>query len=103
MTDEAKKKEVLEETKEEILDAEEVKEETAEKVLSPEEEIGKLKVEIEDWKQSYLRKQADFQNFTKRKEKEIEELRQYSSQKDRKSTRLNSSHANISYAVFCLK
>src|SRR3712207_4561865 len=26
-----------------------------------------------------------------------------SSAKDRKSTRLNSSHANISYAVFCLK
>src|SRR3712207_7953750 len=26
-----------------------------------------------------------------------------SSQRDRKSTRLNSSHANISYAVFCLK
>src|SRR3712207_7047839 len=25
------------------------------------------------------------------------------SQPDRKSTRLNSSHANISYAVFCLK
>src|SRR5258707_7064890 len=29
---------------------------------------------------------------------EIQEI-----QKDRKSTRLNSSHANISYAVFCLK
>src|SRR3712207_8190151 len=27
----------------------------------------------------------------------------FSGQKDRKSTRLNSSHANISYAVFCLK
>src|SRR3712207_9103943 len=27
----------------------------------------------------------------------------YSKEKDRKSTRLNSSHANISYAVFCLK
>src|SRR5476651_2769134 len=27
----------------------------------------------------------------------------YSSCRDRKSTRLNSSHANISYAVFCLK
>src|SRR3712207_7384896 len=27
----------------------------------------------------------------------------YLPQKDRKSTRLNSSHANISYAVFCLK
>src|SRR3712207_8623520 len=29
--------------------------------------------------------------------------RWYNDQKDRKSTRLNSSHANISYAVFCLK
>src|SRR3712207_7900910 len=27
----------------------------------------------------------------------------YKPQRDRKSTRLNSSHANISYAVFCLK
>src|SRR3712207_7956725 len=30
-------------------------------------------------------------------------LADLSSQADRKSTRLNSSHANISYAVFCLK
>src|SRR3712207_7843768 len=30
---------------------------------------------------------------------DVEERRQ----RDRKSTRLNSSHANISYAVFCLK
>src|SRR3712207_8892995 len=29
--------------------------------------------------------------------------RQFESGQDRKSTRLNSSHANISYAVFCLK
>src|SRR3712207_7772164 len=28
---------------------------------------------------------------------------QWQAQADRKSTRLNSSHANISYAVFCLK
>src|SRR3712207_8760936 len=28
---------------------------------------------------------------------------QASGRRDRKSTRLNSSHANISYAVFCLK
>src|SRR3712207_7060751 len=27
----------------------------------------------------------------------------FSEEEDRKSTRLNSSHANISYAVFCLK
>src|SRR3712207_8793193 len=30
-------------------------------------------------------------------------LRRRAQQQDRKSTRLNSSHANISYAVFCLK
>src|SRR3712207_7563998 len=30
-------------------------------------------------------------------------VRPVESQPDRKSTRLNSSHANISYAVFCLK
>src|SRR3712207_8485429 len=29
--------------------------------------------------------------------------RQHDGERDRKSTRLNSSHANISYAVFCLK
>src|SRR3712207_7645483 len=28
---------------------------------------------------------------------------EYKDKEDRKSTRLNSSHANISYAVFCLK
>src|SRR3712207_7258997 len=35
------------------------------------------------------------------KNNEVEEARK--SLEDRKSTRLNSSHANISYAVFCLK
>src|SRR5947209_11448494 len=35
----------------------------------------------------------------------FDRIREYSRQMvgDRKSTRLNSSHANISYAVFCLK
>src|SRR5207253_10813682 len=32
-----------------------------------------------------------------------ESLRQLSTREDRKSTRLNSSHVAISYAVFCLK
>src|SRR3712207_8572708 len=32
-----------------------------------------------------------------------DEYRGYEEPRDRKSTRLNSSHANISYAVFCLK
>src|SRR3712207_6920199 len=39
--------------------------------------------------------------LSERAETFIEDQR--SSQQDRKSTRLNSSHANISYAVFCLK
>src|SRR3712207_8710544 len=34
---------------------------------------------------------------------ELEEQVAYLKALDRKSTRLNSSHANISYAVFCLK
>src|SRR5258707_2081394 len=32
-----------------------------------------------------------------------EEKKNHHGARDRKSTRLNSSHANISYAVFCLK
>src|SRR3712207_7995077 len=35
--------------------------------------------------------------------RELEESARMSGARDRKSTRLNSSHANISYAVFCLK
>src|SRR5947209_14583966 len=34
---------------------------------------------------------------------DIQEFENYAIYRDRKSTRLNSSHANISYAVFCLK
>src|SRR3712207_7150337 len=36
-------------------------------------------------------------------ERELRERRGQVERRDRKSTRLNSSHANISYAVFCLK
>src|SRR3712207_6882771 len=34
---------------------------------------------------------------------EVDARREGEAERDRKSTRLNSSHANISYAVFCLK
>ena len=43
-------------------------------LFQKEEEIGKLKAEVEDWKQSYLRKQAEFQNFTKEKKKRWKSL-----------------------------
>src|SRR5690554_7592632 len=33
----------------------------------------------------------------------LKQLRRFTSEADRKSTRLNSSHVRISYAVFCLK
>src|SRR5438270_2688461 len=36
-------------------------------------------------------------------EKQKRELEELSRRQDRKSTRLNSSHSQISYAVFCLK
>lgn len=48
---------------------------------SCEDEISKLKTEVEDWKNSYLRKQAEFQNFTKRKEKEFDDFKSYASEK----------------------
>lgn len=79
--------EKVEELKEPNLDnqvsEENVKEEAKEESKEKEnkEDIEKLKAEIEDWKQSYLRKQADFQNFSKRKEKELDELRKFSSEK----------------------
>jgi len=48
---------------------------------TPEEIEGRLKAEVEEWKGAYLRKQAEFQNFTKRKEKELDELRKFASEK----------------------
>src|SRR3712207_6883551 len=36
-------------------------------------------------------------------DRDVEDDQQVAQAEDRKSTRLNSSHANISYAVFCLK
>ena len=53
---------------------EEVKEET------PEEVIAKLEKDLEEWKSSYTRKLAEFQNFTKRKENEVSEMKKYASE-----------------------
>lgn len=73
------------EKSEEVAEAEEVSEIKDEKteinaLEEMEIQIGILKAEIEDLKQAYLRKQADFQNYSKRKEKEYEELKKYSSE-----------------------
>src|SRR5690625_6708010 len=44
----------------------------------------------------------DFVNVIKSSEQESQQI-EYTTNEDRKSTRLNSSHVAISYAVFCLK
>lgn len=74
-------------TEEEILKTEEVHE--AETVMEEElkdtenltDKLNKIEEEVEEWKQSYMRKQAEFQNFTKRKENELAELRKYAAEK----------------------
>ena len=73
-------KEFKEEAPTEILEneaenaPEEKKEETCE------EKIAKLELEIQEWKNSYTRKLAEFQNFTKRKEAEVSEMKKYASE-----------------------
>lgn len=64
-------KENVEEAKEA---SEKVKEET------PEEKIMKLELEIQEWKNSYTRKLAEFQNFSRRKENEVSEMKKYASE-----------------------
>src|SRR5438094_10236150 len=57
------------------------------------------------WGGQYNRKSADILNLQGEIAREIsEKLRpKLTGEEDRKSTRLNSSHRTISYAVFCLK
>ena len=78
---EEKKKEVSEEQKNEEIKEEAHEHKDGEHACcgkhNHKEELEKLKAEVEEWKNSFLRKQAEFQNFTKRKE----ELKKFSSEK----------------------
>src|SRR3712207_8731087 len=58
--------------------------------------LGSLGIEVEDYEEERDLFSERFQETRKR-------IYQGKDYEDRKSTRLNSSHANISYAVFCLK
>ena len=42
--------------------------------------VKKLEAELQEWKNSYTRKLAEFQNFSKRKENEVAEMRKYASE-----------------------
>src|SRR3712207_7696202 len=61
-------------------------------------ELGKMN----EWVGFYERVMG-FKNLVSFDDKDISTEYSALMSKDRKSTRLNSSHANISYAVFCLK
>src|SRR3712207_8247794 len=65
--------------------------------ISPEREIP---LEPQENKQLALQKAI---SAHEQAEAALADLMSGPSDEDRKSTRLNSSHANISYAVFCLK
>src|SRR3712207_8045387 len=61
-------------------------------------EKGYSKVSVEEITSSLGISKGSFYSYFKSKKDMVLECIE-----DRKSTRLNSSHANISYAVFCLK
>ena len=71
---ENQQKEIDNETEETVAENVENKEETCE------EKIAKLELEVQEWKNSYTRKLAEFQNFTKRKETEVSEMKKYASE-----------------------
>ena len=73
---EAVQNEAVEEQNENVenQEAEKSAEETSE------DKIQKLEAELQEWKNSYTRKLAEFQNFTRRKENEVAEMRKYASE-----------------------
>lgn len=56
----------------------EIKEEA--NVETVEDKLKKAELELEEWKGAYTRKLAEFQNFTKRKENEVAEMKKYASE-----------------------
>ena len=76
---EAVQNEAVEEQNEnaESQEAEKSAEETSDNC---DDKVKKLEAELEEWKNSYTRKLAEFQNFTKRKENEVAEMRKYASE-----------------------
>lgn len=76
---EAIQNEAVEEQNENVKnqEAEKSAEETSDNC---DDKVKKLEAELEEWKNSYTRKLAEFQNFTKRKENEVAEMRKYASE-----------------------
>ena len=68
--------EVKDKLEEEIQEQEAIKEEV-ENVDPEENELDKVKAELEEYKKAYAIKMADFQNFARRKEKELQDFKEY--------------------------
>ena len=76
----------IKKNEEEILEGEKIEAEETEKVEKDElcilqNENQKLKKDLDEWKADYARKNAEFQNYAKRKDKEVEDLRAFASEK----------------------
>src|SRR2546429_4752462 len=63
---------------------------------------GRAQVNNDYYQQQYRQQQQQMED-QRRQQQEASRRQQEENQRDRKSTRLNSSHGYISYAVFCLK
>ena len=76
---EAVQNEAVEEQNENVenQEAEKSAEETSDNC---DDKVKKLEAELQEWKNSYTRKLAEFQNFTKRKENEVAEMKKYASE-----------------------
>ncbi|MBZ4682953.1 MAG: nucleotide exchange factor GrpE [Fusobacteriales bacterium] len=88
--DEIKNKEIFEEEMEELKQEELEKEneakveeigENLEETNDLEKQLENANKEIEELKNAYARKNAEFQNFARRKENEFEELKKYAAEK----------------------
>src|SRR3712207_8042369 len=66
-------------------------------------DVAAALLEDEDWPPGSVALLTTHQRHPVQRERQAEGQDAYWATLDRKSTRLNSSHANISYAVFCLK
>ncbi|MFC2295520.1 MAG: nucleotide exchange factor GrpE [Leptotrichia hongkongensis] len=76
---EAVQNETVEEQNENV-ENQEVEKSAEETSDNCDDKVKKLEAELEEWKNSYTRKLAEFQNFTKRKENEVAEMRKYASE-----------------------
>src|SRR5699024_11460321 len=70
--------------------------------IQDDEEVATVaKIDPEEEDDEEHDKEADEEVFDELLEKELDEQQNEGHREDRKSTRLNSSHVSISYAVFC--